>query len=259
MTIQWPPSAVFRVFMFIFCSVLASSLGGKLSGGSSQLRISSNWQRLRVLAVSTRASSNSTNDPPSLLICGPSGVGKGTIITRLLQEFPHRLSLSVSRTSRAPREGEVEGVHYFFVSKEELLNDVKHGPYRYLEHAEVHGNIYGTREDAVQAVHRQGKICILDLDVVGAKRLIDIKFPMKSIFVTPPSLQSLEERLSKRGTETVEQKTIRLNNAKREIEYGTTAGNFDHIVVNRDVDKAYEEVVSCLRNWFPIFGDGSRR
>lgn len=188
----------------------------------------------------------------SVLICGPSGVGKGTLINRLLNDHPDQFALSVSRTSRKARPGEIHGIHYFFTDRTELEHDIKHGTYRYLETAEVHGNLYGTREDAVSSIHSAGKVCVLDLDTIGAQSLKSLKFPMKTLFIAPPSLIHLAERLGSRGTETVEQKTIRLANAKREMDYGLTPGNFDCILINDDLDKAYERLNFTLREWFPL-------
>lgn len=188
----------------------------------------------------------------SVLICGPSGVGKGTLIERLLRECPETVSLSVSRTSRAPRPGEVNGVHYHFVSREDLEKDIATGPWRYLEHAEVHGNLYGTREDAVSSIHASGRICLLDLDMAGARQLKALQYPMKTVFILPPTLDDLEIRLRKRGTESPEQLQTRLANAQREIEYGRTPGNFDHLIVNDRFDRAYEDLMDRLEVWFPL-------
>jgi guanylate kinase len=192
----------------------------------------------------------SSNVIQSVLICGPSGVGKGTLINRLLNDHPDCFALSVSRTSRKARPGEIHGVHYFFVDRSELEHDIKHGAYRYLETAEVHGNLYGTREDAVSSIHSQGKICVLDLDTVGAKSLKSLNFPMKTLFIAPPSIDHLAARLGSRGTESAEQKAVRLTNAKRELDYGLTPGNFESILVNDDLDEAYERLNLTLRSWF---------
>lgn len=198
---------------------------------------------------------NSTKQ--SILICGPSGVGKGTLITRLLQEYPADVALSVSRTSRCPRAGEVEGVHYYFVHRSDLEKDIQMGQWPYLEHAEVHGNLYGTRLDAVYAIHAQGKLCLLDLDTRGAQQLQAKKFPMHSLFIAPPSLETLASRLSGRNSETSAQQELRLQNARAEIVYGTQPGHFDTILVNDNIEETYQGLVSQLRTWFPTYFQSS--
>ena len=187
----------------------------------------------------------------SLVICGPSGVGKGTTIGKLLSNHPTKFGLSVSRTSRKPREGEIDGVHYHFVDKETILQDIKFGKFKYIEHAEVHSNIYGTREDAVTSIHDAGKVCILDVDTEGVRQMKKNMFSAKYIFMTPLSIDVLEERLRNRGTETEAQIQLRLKNAKGEIEYGKTVGLFDEILVNDKVDETYNKLVDLIRLWFP--------
>lgn len=190
----------------------------------------------------------------SVVICGPSGVGKGTIINKLLRSYPSKLGLSVSRTSRLPREGEVDGVHYFFVNREELENDIRDGPIKYIEHANVHSNLYGTRQDAVEEVHAAGKVCILDLDTKGVQQIKSTNFPTKLLFLAPPSIQALESRLQNRGSESENQVRLRVSNAKDEVEYGLIEGNFDAVVVNDNLDFAYQAVLRHLREWFPFAG-----
>lgn len=204
-------------------------------------------------ASSLHQPSNSSVAIQSILICGPSGVGKGTIISRLLSEYPHKLALSVSRTSRSPRKGEIDGVHYHFVSREELAKDIAEGSIPYLESAEVHGNLYGTRLDAVHAVHQQGKLCLLDVDVRGAQQLQSAGFPMYSVFIMPPSIDALETRLLHRGSETPAQRQLRLHNAREEIAFGQQPGKFDMILVNDNVDTAVQRLVHQLHQWFPTF------
>lgn len=202
--------------------------------------------------ISLSSSINSAPKIKSLLICGPSGVGKGTLINLLLTNYPNKFGLSVSRTSRKPRVGEIDGVHYHFVKDRETFHqDIQNGKHPYIEYAEVHGNFYGTRQDAVEDVHKAGKICILDLDTKGAENLKKMKFPIRSIFIAPPSIESLKNRLTNRGTETEAQMNIRLHNAIKEIEYGHTPGNFDMILVNDDLNSSYHTLTQQLRVWFP--------
>ena len=195
--------------------------------------------------------SNNNNAIQSVVICGPSGVGKGTLIAKLLSEHPHRYALSVSHTSRAPRTGEIDHVHYHFISKDEMLADIERGPFKYLEFAHVHGNIYGTREDAVSAIHAQQKVCVLDVDTRGVQQLRSAGFPMRSIFIAPPSEAQLQQRLRSRGTESEAAIQLRTENAKAELKYGLQEGNFDKILVNDDLPRAFDALVRQLNEWFP--------
>ncbi len=188
----------------------------------------------------------------SVVICGPSGVGKGTIISRLLKEYPAKLGLSVSHTSRKPREGEINGLHYHFVTREYLENDIRNGPIKFIETAQVHANLYGTRADAVESVHRADKVCVLDLDTKGVQQVKSNGFPARLMFIAPPSLESLEERLRNRGTESEEQVRLRVANAREELEYGLRTGNFDAVLVNEDIEDTYKQVVIHFKEWFPF-------
>jgi guanylate kinase len=189
----------------------------------------------------------------SLLICGPSGVGKGTLISKLLSKYPNSCGLSVSHTSRSPRPGEIDGIHYYFISKEQFQHEINHGKFKFLETALVHGNYYGTREDSVLKVHQSNKICVLDLDTKGLKQLKNVSFPMKTIFILPPSLQELEHRLRARGTEKEEQILLRLKNAREEIEFGKIPGNFDRLLINGNLHQAFDDLTTIVREWFPTY------
>ena len=187
----------------------------------------------------------------SLVVCGPSGVGKGTIINQLLQSYPSEFGLSVSHTSRLPRPGEVDGVHYHFVDRSFLEHDIASGPIKYVEHAEVHSNLYGTRQDAVDAVHKSGKVCVLDLDSSGVRQIKANNFPAKMLFIAPASYDVLEQRLRGRQTESEEQVRLRLHNARKEIKYGTHPGNFDAVLYNKQLDDSMRQLYKHLQLWFP--------
>ncbi|KAK1397511.1 Guanylate kinase [Heracleum sosnowskyi] len=175
-----------------------------------------------------------------IVISGPSGVGKGTLINKLMKEFPAMFGFSVSHTTRAPREGEKNGVHYHFTERGVMEQDIKDG--KFLEFASVHGNLYGTSIEAVDVVADAGKRCILDIDVQGARSVRDSCLEAIFIFVCPPSFEELEKRLRARGTETEEQIQKRLRNAKNELEKGRDSGLFDHMLVNDDFDSCYESL-----------------
>ena len=185
----------------------------------------------------------------ALVISGPSGVGKSTIIDLLKQEFPDKFGFSVSHTTRSPRPGEVDGVDYHFTTREAMVDLLSEG--HFLESAEVHGNLYGTSYDAVDYLARDGKMCILDIDVQGAATIrrnqkIDALF----VFVEPPSLNILEERL--RGRQTDDEETIsrRVMNAQEEIERSKEEGLFDHTITNDNVLTAYQKLKLIVsENW----------
>lgn len=186
---------------------------------------------------------------PPLVIFGPSGVGKGTLIAKLQESFPDRFGFSVSHTTRAPRPGEQDGVHYHYTDRESMQRDIDSG--LFIEHADVHGNMYGTSMAAVTAVQAVGKICILDIDVQGVQRIKQTSLGAKFVLVAPPSLSALEARLRGRGTEVEEKIQTRLRNAKGELDYGYGAGNADRIVVNDDLESAIADLQATVSAWFP--------
>lgn len=178
--------------------------------------------------------------PNAIVVAGPSGVGKGTLIEKLRAEYPSLFGFSVSHTSRAPRPGEEDGVHYHFSTAENILEEVKQE--KFIEHAEVHGRHYGTSIAAVESVREQGKICILDIDVQGCRSARAKNLNAKYIFVAPPSIEELEKRLRGRGTETEDAIKTRLGNAQKEIDAKDEEGLFDSVIINDDLEKAYLEI-----------------
>ncbi|CAA7395440.1 unnamed protein product [Spirodela intermedia] len=179
-----------------------------------------------------------------IVISGPSGVGKGTLISRLMKEFPSTFGFSVSHTTRSPREKEKDGIHYHFTQKNAMEKDITDG--KFLEHASVHGNLYGTSIKAVEAVMDEGKRCILDIDVQGAKSVRASSIEAIFIFICPPSFEELEKRLRSRGTESEEQIQKRLRNARAELEEGKTSGIFDHLLVNDEFESCYADFKKLL-------------
>ena len=180
--------------------------------------------------------------PSALLVCGPSGVGKGTLIARLLEEFPNKFGFSCSHTTRKPREGEINGVHYHYVEKAEMLQDIDDG--KFLEFAHVSSNIYGTSFDSVRKViEQEQKSCVLDIDMQGAEQVHqDGSISKVGVFILPPSFEVLEGRLRGRGTETEEAIKIRLETAKREIDFGESDKEiFEHKLINEDLEECYRK------------------
>jgi guanylate kinase len=185
----------------------------------------------------------------SLVICGPSGVGKGTLINRLLEKFSGKYALAVSHTTRQPRRGEINGVHYHFVTPDAMKKGI--ASELFVEHAQVHANMYGTSLEAVDRIHKSGRICVLDVDTKGVQQLKSCQFPARYVFILPPSLEALESRLRSRGTESEEQLKIRLENAKTEIAYGTAPDVFDQVLVNDDCDECFGNLQIHVTEWFP--------
>ena len=122
---------------------------------------------------------------------------------------------------------------------------------RFVEHAHVHGNLYGTSKQAIADLQAENKITILDIDMQGVKSVKESNLPAKYIFIAPPSFEELEGRLRGRATETEEAIQRRLGNAAKEIEYGQTEGNFDQVIVNDSVDEAVQKLVDTLEEWYP--------
>ena len=169
---------------------------------------------------------------------GPSGVGKGTLKAKLFEEFADQIAYSVSATTRGPREGEVDGKDYFFISRQEFERRVKNN--EFLEHAEFAGNCYGTPRAYVEKLLDSGMNVVLEIDVQGALQVMKSMPECVSGFILPPSFEELEHRLRGRGTETEEKVRERLETAKRELPY---APQYDYQIVNGgDIEAAYQSL-----------------
>jgi len=177
-----------------------------------------------------------------IVISGPSGVGKGTVRRALFQMTGHDLVYSVSMTTRAPRAGEVDGVDYYFVSKEVFLERIKNN--QFLEWAEFVGNYYGTPRDKIEAQLEEGKEVVLEIEVEGA---LQVRKQMKDavfIFIVPPGKKALYERLKERGTDTPEMIEKRMQKAESEF---LLAHKYDYIVVNDEVHNAADRIMAIIR------------
>ena len=175
-----------------------------------------------------------------IVLSGPSGSGKGTIISKLLSERDDTV-LSISMTTRKPRPGEIDGVHYFFTSREEFEKMQSLGAF--LESAEYNGNYYGTPESSVRSWLEEGKNVILEIEVQGAEKVMDFRSDLVSIFITIPSMEELYRRLKGRNTETEETIQKRMAVAKRELQ---RAFRYDYVVINDEVDLAVERINTII-------------
>lgn len=174
-----------------------------------------------------------------LLLSGPSGCGKSTLLKEVYKEISDYY-FSISTTTRTPREGEIDGIDYFFVSKKEFLDDIKEG--FFLEWAEVHGNYYGTSLKPIKKALSLGKLVIFDIDVQGHEIVRKkISKQVTSVFITTPSLEVLENRLRSRNTDENDVIAKRLKNAKTEIKYFQ---KYDYFIVNDDLQIASKQLIS---------------
>lgn len=164
------------------------------------------------------------------VISAPSGAGKTTLLSRVMARIPG-LAFSVSHTTRMPRPGETQGVDYHFVSRPEFLAMIDAG--RFLEHAEVHGNLYGTAKSGIRQQLEEGIDVILDIDVQGAAILRRTgQIEAAYVFIAPPNMAELEKRLRGRGTESEDRIQLRLQNARQELQ---AAGEYEYLIINEDL------------------------
>lgn len=175
-----------------------------------------------------------------IVFSGLSGVGKGTILAELMKMEDLNLAYSVSMTTRDPRPGEVEGVNYFFVTKKRFLVAVKNG--ELLEHARFVDNDYGTPKAYVDEKRQEGKNVVLEIEIKGAKQIMEKCPEALSIYIVPPSIEELERRLKERKSEDEQTIMKRISKARQELEELQKTDIYEHIVCNDDLDKAIAEV-----------------
>ena len=187
-----------------------------------------------------------SSKPPSVegtlfVVAAPSGAGKSTLVNALLEREP-AISLSISHTTRPPRPGEQYGRHYYFVEREEFEREIAEGIF--LEHAEVHGNLYGTSRNTVNSLLEQGRDVLLEIDWQGARQIRKAKADCVSVFILPPSRPELERRLRGRGSDSAEVIARRLHNSREEIAH---AHEFDYIIVNDSFDVALSDLQAIVQ------------
>ena len=177
-----------------------------------------------------------------LILSGPSGCGKSTLLKEVYKDISDYY-FSISTTTRAPRIGEVNGVDYFFVTKEEFERDITNDDF--LEYAKVHDNYYGTSLKPIKKALEEGKLVIFDIDVQGHEIVrTKLNSIVTSVFITTPSLNILEQRLNTRNTDSAEIIEKRIKNAKGEVEFFQ---DYDYLIINNNLETAAKELV-CIAN-----------
>ncbi|RMH52024.1 MAG: guanylate kinase [Zetaproteobacteria bacterium] len=179
------------------------------------------------------------------IVSGPSGAGKSSLCTAWLERDPN-LALSISCTTRKPRPGDVDGEHYHFLSEEEFRRQVEAGAF--LEWAEVHGNLYGTRREDVERLLAQGRDVLLEIDWQGAEQVAQRMERVCRIFILPPSMEELRRRLIRRGHDSEEVMAQRLAAAEEEMAHADEA---HHVLINDDFSRSLERLLALSR------GDGA--
>ena len=173
-----------------------------------------------------------------------SGAGKTTLKDLVIKDFPD-IKYSISATTRKPREGEIDGVHYFFKTKEEFEQMIKDNAL--VEYNLVHGNYYGTPKSFVEKTLAEGNRVLFDIDVFGKVNFDKVYPDATGIFIMPPSDEELERRLRGRGTDSEDVIQLRLENAKKEIEFAKTKGKYEYTIINDDLQKAADELRAILK------------
>ena len=186
-------------------------------------------------------SAHTSTEGTLFIVAAPSGAGKSTLVNALLEREPS-ISLSISHTTRPPRPGEQYGRHYYFVERAEFEREVSEGIF--LEHAEVHGNFYGTSRKTVQDLLQKRRDVLLEIDWQGAAQIRKAKPDCVSVFILPPSRTELERRLRGRGSDSEEVIERRLHNSRGEIAH---AHEFDYIVVNDRFEDALDTLQAIVR------------
>ena len=192
---------------------------------------------------------NTEPEKKIIILTAPSGAGKTTIKTRLLKAMADQLSFSVSATTRTIRGGEVDGVDYIFLAESAFKNNIENN--RFIEWEMVYpGMYYGTTVEEIHRIWEEGKTPLLDIDVKGAlnvKKLFGDQ--VLSIFIEPPSIEVLEQRLIRRGTDNTENISMRVNKAREEMQY---KNSFDKVILNDDIEKATAETAEIVKQFIGL-------
>lgn len=177
------------------------------------------------------------------IVSAPSGAGKTTLCKAILNRYRDML-YSVSYTTRAPRPGEVNGVDYYFISKEKFIKDIEND--KWAEWAQVHGNFYGTPAEFLNKSLSEGKDVLLDIDIQGTIQALDRYADTITFFILPPSLEILKKRLESRGTDSADTISVRLVSAKEEI---SKKNLYRHVIINDQLSSAVSELLSIIAKY----------
>ena len=191
------------------------------------------------------------NKAKLIIFTGPSGVGKGTILADFFKKVDNNIVYSISNTTRNPRDGEINGMHYFFISKDEYEKLIKENAF--LEYANYSGNYYGTSKKFVEEKLKEGKSVLLEIELQGALQVIKKCPNAVTIFIKPPSFEELEKRLRGRHSESEEAIQKRLIAAKEEL---NNANKFHYVIENKIVDEAVDELIKIYNKetkWIKIY------
>lgn len=182
-----------------------------------------------------------------IVFVGPSGIGKGTIERYLMNKYPNHFQLTVSHTTRKPREGEIDGVHYYFTTREKMEQEIKEG--KFLEYCEIHGNLYGTSLYAIDQVHKSGKVCILDVNIDGAFACLEKNLNPFIILLVPTSIEDLEKRLRGRGTDDEESLRTRMHTTQQElVRFEENKDKWNLRIVNDKLETTVEIIEKALKD-----------
>lgn len=196
-----------------------------------------------------------------LVLVGPSGVGKGRLIKSLIFDYSRFFERVVTHTTRNPRPDEINGTSYHYISVDQFNKYLEQDGF-FVEWAKVHNNFYGTSALSFQKVIKNGKIPIMEIDIQGAKTIHkntkELGIRPRYIFIAPPDIQKLRDRLNIRGTETSEEIALRLFNAESELKEATAVGFFDEILVNDSYELTRNSFFRLLRDWYPKIPSVSR-
>jgi len=211
----------------------------------------------QILSVDTKEQiSREPSSYKPLVVVGPSGVGKGTLLEYLTKKFNNTFVRAVSHTTRGKRQNEVDGVHYHFVTKDEFEKKIQQNCF--LEFANIHGNMYGTSFQSIKDVESKKQICILEKDFQGAVAIKNANIDANYIFITcDGQIKTLHQRLKGRQTESDEQINNRLKTAEIEFDFlNKNPTFFNYVLSNDDLKKSQTEMTDLLLNWYPCLQGG---
>ncbi|KAM9797051.1 guanylate kinase 1b isoform X2 [Syngnathus typhle] len=184
--------------------------------------------------------------PRPVVLSGPSGAGKSTLMKRLMNDHEGVFGFSVSHTTRNPRPGEENGKDYHYTTREAMQEGIQRGDF--IENAEFSGNLYGTSKAAIEDVRAKNLICILDVDIQGVRRIKETDLNPIYVSIQPPSMEILEKRLRDRQTESEDSLQKRLEAARIDMELSKEPGVFDVVIINDDLERAYDELKAILND-----------